>query len=86
MTVVDKLETYKRLLAKHSKPGKILDIATGTGDLAIAALKLNPDKITGIDISTGMLKIGNEKIRRPTQIVMAMICTNLFLLLDYREA
>jgi demethylmenaquinone methyltransferase/2-methoxy-6-polyprenyl-1,4-benzoquinol methylase len=32
-------------------PSKILDVATGTGDLAIEAMKLNPDHITGIDIS-----------------------------------
>lgn len=43
-------------------PKKILDIATGTGDFAIAALALNPDKIVGIDISKGMLAVGNEKI------------------------
>lgn len=42
-------------------PKKILDIATGTGDFAIAALKLNPDKVTGIDISTGMLEAGRKK-------------------------
>jgi demethylmenaquinone methyltransferase / 2-methoxy-6-polyprenyl-1,4-benzoquinol methylase len=43
---------------------KILDVATGTGDLAIAALSLNPDKITGIDISEKMLEIGRKKIDR----------------------
>lgn len=45
-------------------PKQILDIATGTGDFAIAALKLNPDKVTGIDISTGMLDMGREKMRK----------------------
>ncbi|RLD68569.1 MAG: bifunctional demethylmenaquinone methyltransferase/2-methoxy-6-polyprenyl-1,4-benzoquinol methylase UbiE [Bacteroidetes bacterium] len=62
---IDKLWRNKVIsLLKKYQPKSILDIATGTGDLAIAALKLNPDKITGIDISTGMLKIGNEKIRK----------------------
>jgi len=42
----------------------VLDVATGTGDLAIAAMKLNPSKISGIDISHKMLKIGREKIER----------------------
>lgn len=42
----------------------ILDVATGTGDLAIAALKLNPQKIIGIDISEEMLNIGIKKIRK----------------------
>jgi len=44
------------------KPKTILDIATGTGDLAIAANKLQPQKIIGIDISEGMLEIGKKKI------------------------
>lgn len=42
----------------------IIDVATGTGDLAIAALKLNPKRISGIDISKKMLEIGKEKIQR----------------------
>ncbi len=42
----------------------ILDVASGTGDLAIAALKLNPEKVIGIDISEEMLNVGIEKIRR----------------------
>ena len=45
------------------KPKKILDIATGTADLAIQAMSLKPEKIIGIDISEGMLKIGRDKIR-----------------------
>ena len=48
---------------KHEKPQLILDIATGTGDFAIAALKLNPKKVIGIDISTGMLEVGKQKTR-----------------------
>jgi demethylmenaquinone methyltransferase/2-methoxy-6-polyprenyl-1,4-benzoquinol methylase len=38
------------------------DVATGTGDLAVAALRLDPEKITGIDISEKMLALGREKI------------------------
>ena len=49
-------------MLKKSQPKQILDIATGTGDFAIAALKLHPTKITGIDISEGMLAVGKEKI------------------------
>jgi demethylmenaquinone methyltransferase/2-methoxy-6-polyprenyl-1,4-benzoquinol methylase len=48
----------------HNNPAMILDVATGTGDLAIAALKLNPWLITGIDISLKMLEEGREKVRR----------------------
>lgn len=47
-----------------SKPKTILDIATGTGDLALEALRLQPDKITGVDISEGMLAVGREKIAK----------------------
>lgn len=43
-------------------PKKILDVATGTGDFAFEAMKLNPDKLVGIDISDGMLEIGRKKI------------------------
>lgn len=42
----------------------ILDVATGTADLAIAALKINPEKIIGIDISEKMVEIGRRKLIR----------------------
>src|ERR1700741_266742 len=48
----------------NDKPGLVLDIATGTGDFAIAALKANPGKVIGVDISEGMLKFGIEKIKK----------------------
>ncbi|HRE97773.1 MAG TPA: class I SAM-dependent methyltransferase, partial [Flavobacteriales bacterium] len=51
------------ILRKES-PKHILDIATGTGDFAIAALKLHPEKVTGIDISVGMLEKGREKMKK----------------------
>lgn len=40
----------------------ILDVATGTGDFAIEALRVCPEKIIGIDISEGMLNEGKKKI------------------------
>jgi len=52
-----------RLLGQ-TNPATILDVATGTGDLAIEAVKINPDHITGIDIAEDMLAIGREKITR----------------------
>lgn len=63
---IDRLWRKKavRVIGKTHNPSTIIDVATGTGDLAIAALKLNPAKITGIDISEKMLEIGREKIRR----------------------
>ncbi len=47
---------------KPHQPKLILDVATGTGDFAIQALTLNPDKIIGIDISEGMLNMGRKKM------------------------
>ena len=47
------------------QPKHILDVATGTADMAIFMTRyLSPEKITGIDISTGMLEIGRQKIAR----------------------
>ncbi len=45
------------------QPSHILDVATGTADFAIACLKLKPSKITGIDISEGMMNVGRDKIK-----------------------
>ena len=45
-----------------NNPKNILDIATGTADFAISAAKYTNAQIIGIDISEGMLKIGEEKI------------------------
>ncbi|TZF84885.1 bifunctional demethylmenaquinone methyltransferase/2-methoxy-6-polyprenyl-1,4-benzoquinol methylase UbiE [Pedobacter sp. BS3] len=50
---------------KKNKPQHILDVATGTGDFAFEALKiLKPEKITGVDISQGMLDIAARKIKQ----------------------
>ncbi|MCC5936705.1 MAG: bifunctional demethylmenaquinone methyltransferase/2-methoxy-6-polyprenyl-1,4-benzoquinol methylase UbiE [Lunatimonas sp.] len=49
-------------LLKKDQPKLILDIATGTGDFAIEALALNPDKVIGVDISEGMLSEGRKKL------------------------
>lgn len=50
---------------KPFRPSTILDVATGTGDLALLSYKiLHPEKIIGIDISNGMLEIGREKVKR----------------------
>ncbi len=52
-----------RLLADRS-PKAVLDLATGTGDLAITAATILNATVTGLDISTEMLKIAEEKVRR----------------------
>lgn len=47
------------------QPQHLLDVATGTGDLAIEAYRqLKPKKITGIDISVNMLAVGNKKLQK----------------------
>jgi demethylmenaquinone methyltransferase / 2-methoxy-6-polyprenyl-1,4-benzoquinol methylase len=52
-------------MLRTEKPKLILDIATGTGDLAIEAMKqLKPEKIIGVDISEGMLSFGREKMKK----------------------
>src|SRR6187401_1856290 len=46
---------------KSIRPQQILDVATGTGDVAIMAARiLQPAKIVGIDISEGMLQLGRK--------------------------
>src|SRR6186713_1037072 len=46
-------------------PKQILDVATGTADVAIMAARiLHPEKIIGIDISDGMLNLGRQKIEK----------------------
>lgn len=42
-------------------PKKILDVATGTGDFAVEALRLNPELIIGLDLSDGMMEFGRKK-------------------------
>ncbi|PKA99276.1 demethylmenaquinone methyltransferase/2-methoxy-6-polyprenyl-1,4-benzoquinol methylase [Flavobacteriaceae bacterium MAR_2009_75] len=49
-------------IIKASRPKTILDIATGTGDLAINLVKTGAESIVGLDISPGMLEVGKKKI------------------------
>lgn len=49
-------------MVSKSNPKTILDIATGTGDLAILMAETNAEKIIGLDISSGMLEVGKKKI------------------------
>jgi demethylmenaquinone methyltransferase/2-methoxy-6-polyprenyl-1,4-benzoquinol methylase len=50
---------------KPFAPGLILDIATGTGDLAISMHKaMKTARITGVDISEGMMQVGRDKVER----------------------
>lgn len=49
-------------MVQHQNPTSILDIATGTGDLAILFAETSAKEIIGLDISQGMLDIGKKKI------------------------
>src|SRR5690554_3083542 len=60
--VIWRKKAIKMLRDDH--PKLILDIATGTGDFAIEALALNPEKIIGVDISAGMLEEGRKKLKK----------------------
>lgn len=60
---IDHIWRYKAInQLKELKPKRILDLATGTGDFAIAALRLKPEQIIGMDISSGMLEVGKQKM------------------------
>ncbi len=63
---IDKLWRRRavKMIAKYA-PKRILDIATGTGDLAIRLAKsLKPESVVGVDLSEQMLAIGQEKVRK----------------------
>lgn len=50
------------MLAKTS-PREILDVATGTGDLAmLLARRIKESKVTGLDLSEGMIAVGRKKV------------------------
>ncbi|MDP2424690.1 MAG: bifunctional demethylmenaquinone methyltransferase/2-methoxy-6-polyprenyl-1,4-benzoquinol methylase UbiE [Bacteroidales bacterium] len=58
---------WRRRLVREVKPGapkRILDVATGTADLALELARLKPEKIVGVDISEKMLQIGEDKVRK----------------------
>ncbi len=61
---------------KPYAPQQMLDVATGTGDLAIlAAQKLKPTHIVGVDLSPGMLAVGQEKVDKAgLNGVVSMAC------------
>jgi demethylmenaquinone methyltransferase / 2-methoxy-6-polyprenyl-1,4-benzoquinol methylase len=51
-------------LLQSQHPKTVLDIATGTADFAIEAMRLKPEKVVGVDISSGMLELGKKKIEK----------------------
>ncbi|TNE54184.1 MAG: bifunctional demethylmenaquinone methyltransferase/2-methoxy-6-polyprenyl-1,4-benzoquinol methylase UbiE [Bacteroidetes bacterium] len=62
---IDRLWRKKAIrMLQKSQPKKILDIASGTGDFALEALRLQPTEIVGLDISDGMLEVGRKKMKK----------------------
>jgi len=62
---IDKIWRKKAIrILKQYRPKRILDVATGTGDFAIAASKLDVDEIVGFDLSEKMIRVGEEKVKR----------------------
>lgn len=62
---IDKIWRKKAIkMLKEISPKRILDLASGTGDFAIASLKLNPNEVIGMDISEGMLEVGRAKMKK----------------------
>ena len=60
---IDHIWRYKAInQLKEVHPKRILDLATGTGDFAIASLRLKPEQVIGMDISSGMLEVGKKKM------------------------
>ncbi len=61
-------------LVGKTNPKNILDVATGTGDLAINLSKTGAREIIGLDISAGMLKVGEEKIKaKKLESIISMV-------------
>lgn len=62
---IDKLWRKKAVrILKANQPKRILDVATGTGDFAIAASRLEVDEIVGFDLSEQMIRVGEQKVKK----------------------
>lgn len=49
-------------LVRHPRPRRILDLATGTGDFALAARRLQPERVVGADVALAMVRRGVPKV------------------------
>ena len=53
-------------MVRVGTPGAILDLATGTGDFALAARRLQPQRIVGADVALAMVRVGVPKVAKGT--------------------
>jgi demethylmenaquinone methyltransferase / 2-methoxy-6-polyprenyl-1,4-benzoquinol methylase len=60
----------KYLVKTQPKYSCILDLASGSGDLALEMMKLNPDKLYSVDLSSEMLKINKRKVNSEVNIIL----------------
>ena len=49
-------------LVRGERPARVLDLATGTGDFALAARRLKPQRVVGADVALNMLRLGSSKL------------------------
>lgn len=70
-------KAVKHLIKNGVKSNIILDLASGSGDLAVEFIKMNPEKIICTDLSFEMLKINNSKINNPNHITIQADAGNL---------
>lgn len=62
---IDKLWRKRAVkILRSYNPKSILDVATGTGDFAIASARLNVDRIVGFDLSEQMIRVGEQKVKK----------------------
>lgn len=66
-------------------PSRILDVATGTADLAIAAARLQPREIVGVDFAEAMLTLGKQKVRNRNLDGMISLCLGDAEQLDFTD-
>ncbi len=45
-------------------PRTILDVASGTGDFAVEAMRIHPEKVVGFDLSAKMIEVGKQKVKK----------------------
>ena len=77
---------WRRRAVEHLRdlrPGRILDVATGTADFALATVRLAPSAVVGVDIAEAMMEIGRKKIARRGLTALITLRTGVAERLDF---